>query len=96
MIENKRKNIFFTTISPGRIQTNISYSAMLADGTRHSKLDKAQAKGIKAEICAQKIIRAIQRDKRKVYILQWEMIMVILRKCLPFVFFRLVKRAKFV
>lgn len=94
MLENKRENIFFTTVSPGRIYTNISYSALKADGSAHQQLDQGQAKGISAEACAKKIINGIIRNKRKVYVAQQEMVLVILRKCLPFLFFRLVKKLK--
>jgi short-subunit dehydrogenase len=94
MLENKRKNIFFTTVSPGRIFTNISYSALKADGSRHEQLDTGQEKGIKPELCAKKIIKAIAVDKRKVYVAQQEMILVFLRKCLPYLFFKLVRKFK--
>jgi len=94
MIENKRPNIHFTTVSPGRIFTNISYSALKADGTAHKQLDAGQANGITPEVCAQKIINGIVSDKRKVYIVQKEMVLVILRKCFPSLFFRLAKNLK--
>lgn len=92
MLENKRKNIFFTTISPGRIYTNISYSALKADGSQHLELDEGQAKGIKPDVCAKKIIKAIVRNKRKVYVAEQEMILVLLRKYFPWLFFKLVKK----
>ena len=92
MLENKRENIFFTTISPGRIYTNISYSALKADGSTHQQLDEGQAKGISAEACAKKIINGIIKNKRKVYVAQQEMVLIILRKYVPFLFFKLVKK----
>ena len=92
MVENKRENIFFTTISPGRIYTNISYSALKADGSAHQQLDEGQAKGISAEACAKKIINGIIKNKRKVYVAQQETVLIILRKYLPFLFFKLVKK----
>jgi dehydrogenase/reductase SDR family member 7B len=94
MLENKRKNVFFTIVSPGRIYTNISYSALKADGSSHLKLDEGQAKGIKPEVCAQKIIKGIIRNNRKVYIAKEEMVLIILRKFFPFLFFKLVKKLK--
>jgi short-subunit dehydrogenase len=94
MLENKRKNIFFTTISPGRIYTNISYSALKADGSQHLQLDAGQEKGIKPDVCAKKIIKAIAGNKRKVYVAEQEMILIFLRKCIPGLFFKLVKKLK--
>ncbi|MDP1727769.1 MAG: SDR family oxidoreductase [Bacteroidota bacterium] len=94
MLENKRENIHFTTIAPGRVYTHISYAALTADGSMHKQMDQGQINGIKAEVCAQKIIRAILKNKRKVYIVQYEMILIILRKCLPYLFFQLVRKLK--
>jgi dehydrogenase/reductase SDR family protein 7B len=92
MLENKREQISFTTVSPGRVYTNISYSALKGDGSTHHQLDAGQAKGITAAVCAQKIINGIVRNKRKVYVVQAEMVLIILRKYIPFLFFKLVKK----
>jgi short-subunit dehydrogenase len=94
MLENKRDNIFFTTVSPGRIQTDISSSALKADGTPHQKMDDGQLNGIPAAVCAAKIINGIQKDKRKVYVVQKEMVLIVLRKLLPSLFFKLVVKLK--
>lgn len=94
ILENKRKNIFFTTIAPGRIYTNISYSALKADGSQYLQLDTGQEKGIKPEVCAKKIIKAIAGNKRKVYVADQEMILIFLRRYIPVLFFSLVKKLK--
>jgi short-subunit dehydrogenase len=67
MLENKRENIHFTTVSPGRIQTNISMHALKADGTSHQVMDEGQLKGIPVAVCAQKIIQGIS-DKYSIVI----------------------------
>jgi len=94
MLENKRVNVFFTTVSPGRIQTDISSSALKADGTPHQKMDDGQLNGIPAAVCAAKIINGIQKNKRKVYVVQKEMVLIVLRKLLPSLFFKLVVKLK--
>ena len=94
LIENKRSNIFFTTAVPGRINTNISYSALKADGSSHAQMDDGQAKGIKPETCAKKIIKAITNNKRKVYIAKQEMVLIFLRKFIPPLFFNLAKKLR--
>ncbi|MBC7383331.1 MAG: SDR family oxidoreductase [Bacteroidia bacterium] len=93
-LENQHKNIHFTTISPGRIFTNISYAALKADGNPHQQLDDGQANGISSETCARKIISGIISNKRKVYVVQQELLLIILRKCFPYLFFKLVKKLK--
>lgn len=94
MTENKRENIHFTTVSPGRIQTNISLSALKADGTPHELMDEGQKKGIPVEICATKIIKGIKNDRRKVYVIQNEWVLIIARKVCPPLYFWLVKSLK--
>ena len=92
MLENKRDNIHFTTVAPGRIYTNISYSALKADGSAHQLLDEGQKNGITPEACAKKIIHGIIRNKRKVYVARQEMLLIFLRKYIPFAYFKLVKK----
>ncbi|MCE2740044.1 MAG: SDR family oxidoreductase [Sphingobacteriales bacterium] len=94
MLENTRNNIHFTTVSPGRIQTNISSAALKGDGSSHNKMDDGQLNGIPADVCAAKIIAGIQKNKRKVYIVQKEMILIVLRKLWPSLFIKLVKKLK--
>jgi dehydrogenase/reductase SDR family protein 7B len=92
MLENKQPHIHFTIVAPGRILTNISFNALKNDGTKHQVLDEGQAKGIKAEVCAARIAAAIKRNKRKVYIVQQERILLFLHRFFPAVFVSLVKK----
>ncbi len=92
MLENTKPNIYFTTISPGRIQTNISLSALTADGSAHREMDNGLAKGINVDVCATKIINGILKNKRKIYVANNEMILVFLRKYIPGLFFRIAKK----
>ncbi len=92
MLENKKRNIVFTIVAPGRIRTNISSAALTGDGKPHRQSDPGLESGISAEDCARKIIRGIHLDKRKIYVARQELVLVILRKCFPFLFFRLARR----
>lgn len=93
-LENKRENIHFTTVSPGRIKTNISLSALKADGSAHRVMDEGQLKGIPVEVCVRKIVNGIQKNRRKIYIVQGEMVLIALRKVIPPLYFWLVKKLK--
>ncbi len=62
-IEQPIKNLYTTIICPGRIQTNISLSAITATGQVHGQMDAGQANGIPVYICAQKIIKAMLQKK---------------------------------
>jgi short-subunit dehydrogenase len=92
MLENKEKHIHFTTIAPGRIFTNISFSALKSDGSPYQTLDEGQARGIRADVCAAKIIKAIKTDRRKMYILQQEHILLFFYRFFPSIFVYLIKK----
>lgn len=55
-------------ILPGYVRTQISYNALMGDGSKQNTMDNAQANGISAETCAVKIVKAIENNKQEVYI----------------------------
>jgi len=66
--EGYPNNIKVTTICPGYIRTNISLNALNASGDKFGKMDSNQAKGIPADVCAAKILDAVRKDKKEIYI----------------------------
>lgn len=66
--EHHDDNIKVTIIAPGYIKTNISYNALVGDGSKQDKMDLGQAKGMSAEKCARGIIQAIEKNKNAAYI----------------------------
>ena len=63
-----RTKVKITLIYPGYIHTHITQNALMADGTRFGQIDTAHKKGIPAEHCAKKIVRAINDEKATVVI----------------------------
>lgn len=63
-----KTEINITLIYPGYIKTQITQNALLADGTPFGRIDDSHAKGILPEICAQKIVKAIEHKKPVVFI----------------------------
>jgi short-subunit dehydrogenase len=92
MLENNHLHIHFTTVAPGRILTNISLNALKADGSKHQELDEGQKNGISAEKCAEKIIDAISKNRRKIYIVKEERILLVAYRFFPSLFVYLVKK----
>jgi short-subunit dehydrogenase len=88
------ENIFVTIVSPGRIHTNISRNALTGDGSLHDEMDDGQANGMHATVCAQKIIKAIKSNRKEILIGNKELIMVYIRRFLPFLYYKLVKNIK--
>lgn len=74
------KNVKITIVSPGRVYTNISVNAIDKDGKKHGILDPGQAKGISAEKCARKILKAINRNKKELWVGGSEILMIYIRK----------------
>ena len=86
--EQKINNINITIVVPGRVQTKISYNALLKDGSKHGKMDSGQQEGISANLCSKQIIKAINKNQKEVLIGGKEIFMVWIRKFLPFIFYR--------
>ncbi len=66
--EHHNDDIKVTIVLPGYIKTNISYNALVGDGSQQNKMDPGQAKGMSPEKCARLIIKAIEANKQEAYI----------------------------
>ena len=88
------QGIRVTVVCPGRILTDVSLHALTKDGTPHGEMDHGQANGITAETCARKIIRAVRKNKREVYIGQKDLLMIYFKRYIPWVYYRLVSRVQ--
>lgn len=93
-IENQKNNIRASVIIPGRVKTKISMHALTSDGREHGKMDEGQEKGITPEKAAETIIRGMNRNKREILVGSGELIMLHIRRYLPFLFFRLAGKIK--
>lgn len=87
-------NIKITIVCPGFIKTNVTINALTANGTKQNSMDDAQANGMPAEECASQIIKAILSAKEEVYIGGKEKYGVLLKRFLPRLFSKIVKKAK--
>jgi dehydrogenase/reductase SDR family protein 7B len=90
--EVHKHGIVVTIICPGYVHTNASRNALEADGTPHGQMDEDIRNGIPSDVCAHKILRAIKRGKREVYIGGKERWSVYLNRYFPGLFSRLVRR----
>lgn len=90
--EHHSDNIKVTMICPGFIHTPITYSALTGDGSTLNKMDEAQYKGKPAEWCAAKIVKAIESRKEEVYIGGREVLGVYLKRFLPTLFSKVIRK----
>jgi dehydrogenase/reductase SDR family member 7B len=93
-LENKKYNIRSSVIIPGRVRTSISIHALDSEGKEHGKLDEGQAKGISAREAANMIINGIKRDKREILVGKGELMLLHIRRYLPWLFFRIADKIK--
>ena len=81
-----------TLVFPGRINTPISISALTAHGAPHKKMDVGQQRGIPANICADKIIYALEKGKRRVIIAGKERVLWALWFYWPSLYYRFARK----
>lgn len=87
-----RHGIAVTVICPGYVRTNASYNALDGSGTPHGKMDEEIRNGMASDVCARKIVRAIEARQREVYIGGKERLAVYLHRFLPGLFSRAIRR----
>ncbi len=85
-------NINVTFLIPGRINTEISKSALLGDGKPYAKMDDGQATGMDVTKCAKIAVKAIRKKKKKKLIGGKELLMVHFYKFIPPLFYKLAKK----
>lgn len=91
-LELNGKGIDVSLINPGRINTEISLHALNGQGKAHGQMDQGQAAGMPAEVCAEKILQAIYKQKKEANIGGKEILMVYFKRYLPSLFRRIATR----
>lgn len=91
--ELEDKGIKVTLLALGFIRTNLSRVALKGDGSPNGSIDETHKKGMSPEECARKILRAIQLEKREVYIGK-ESYGAYVKRFFPGIFARLIKKVK--
>lgn len=86
-LENSQLKVTF--LIPGRVHTQISKSALLADGTPYAKMDPGQAGGIDVTKCARLAVKAIEKGKHKKLLGGKELLMVYIYKYTPWLYYKL-------
>ena len=88
------QGIRVTVVCPGRILTDVSLNALTKDGAPHGEMDHGQANGITAETCARKIIKAVRKNKKEVYIGNKDLLMIYFKRYIPWLYYRLVSKVQ--
>jgi short-subunit dehydrogenase len=92
MLEEEKNGVKVTVACPGKINTNISVNALNKSGEKHGEMDHNQATGMSAEECAGQLIKAVSKGKKEVLIGNKEIKAVTLRRLLPGVFWKVIRK----
>lgn len=93
-LELKDNPVYVTLVYPGRIHTNISINAITSNGSKHGIMDEAQRNGIPADLCAEKITKAVLKKKVELLIGREELILVYLKRWFPSLYYKFVMKVK--
>lgn len=91
-LETEKLGIKTLIVCPGKIRTNISLSALSANGQAHNKMDQSHVNAMSAEDCAKKILQAMLENKEEVLIGGKELMMVKLKRFLPMLFGKIIRK----
>ncbi len=90
-----RENIKVLIVCPGYIRTQVSVNAFIGTGEKQGTMDDAQANGIPAEVCAERILAAIRSDKEEINVAgAKEMLGVYVKRFFPALFSKMVRKMK--
>ena len=63
-----RENVKVTMVCPGYVRTQVSVNAFSGSGAKHGKMEPSIDRGLPPEVCAQRIWRAVEKDRAEVLI----------------------------
>jgi short-subunit dehydrogenase len=89
-----KEGIQVTLVCPGYVKTTISVNALTASGQIYGKMDDNQEKGMPADVFAKRLVRAIEKEKEEVYIGGSEIYGIYLKRFMPGLLSRIVRRRK--
>ncbi len=90
--EHNIPDLHITIVSPGRINTPISLSALTDKGVPHGAMDDGQLNGIPVSKCAEKILDAITQKKKHILIAKEERILWWLWWFVPSLYYKLARK----
>jgi len=91
-LEEESNGVSVTMVCPGKINTPISTNALAADGNKHGSMDHNQETGMPVSICVIQLLKAVAKQKREVLIGNKEIKAVTLKRLLPRLFWRVIRK----
>ena len=91
--EHHADGLQVTLVCPGFIRTDISRNAMVGDGSRQGTMDVKTGEGLAPEVCAERMIRAVERGRAVVLIGRSELLGAYVHRFFPGLLRRMIRRA---
>ncbi|MCB9222901.1 MAG: SDR family oxidoreductase [Crocinitomicaceae bacterium] len=92
LLEEAKNNIFVTIAYPGKINTDISMSALNSKGEAHGEMDHNQATGMPVDVCVKQLLKAVVKKKKSVLIGNKEIKAVYLKRYFPALFWKVIRK----
>ena len=77
---------------PGKINTEISKSALNDQGEAHGKMDHNQETGMSVAVCVKKLLKAVTKRKKSILIGNKEIWAVHIKRFSPALFWRIIRK----
>ena len=91
-LEEEQFGINVTIACPGKINTEISLNALNSSGKQHGEMDHNQETGMSAEECVSILLNAVFKNKKEVLIGNKEIKAVTLKRLLPKLFWKVIRK----
>jgi dehydrogenase/reductase SDR family member 7B len=92
--ENYRNNIRVLMVLPGFIKTDLTLNAITESGEAFNKMGEGQEKGLTASLLASKILKAIESKKEEVYIGGKDVFIIYIKRYLPRLYYKIIRKVK--
>lgn len=92
-LETEKFGIRTLIVCPGKIKTAISENAITQEG-KHGVMEESHIKAMSANTCAEKVFKAMIKNKEEVWVGGKEILMVYLKNYFPFIFRKMIRKIK--
>ena len=92
MLEEEHNGVRVTIACPGKINTNISLNALNGEGLANGEMDHNQETGMSAEQCVSTLLNAVKKNKKEILIGNKEIKAVMLKRFLPKLFWKIIRK----
>jgi short-subunit dehydrogenase len=92
-LETEKFGVRTLIVCPGKIKTAISENAITQEG-KHGVMEESHEKAMSADVCAEKIYKAMIKNKEEVWIGGKEILMVYFKNFFPLLFRIIIRKIK--